>query len=172
MRPLLPLLVASFLAGCAGASSSDGAEEDPVSSAPTASASVAGSEHCEAAPATPTYLPWLSSGERLPEPDASYGPGDTTTLTWVREDWPESSYVLLRRGSSRTWGGAGDEVAVGIPGADSAQFHEGEAPGMAFLVWETGEAKCGEIGLQLVALDMTRARTREEIVKVAKSLAT
>ncbi len=69
-------------------------------------------------------------------------------------------------------GGAGDDVAVAIPGADSAQFYEGEAPGMAFLVWETGEAECGEIGLQLVASEMTRAQAREEIVKVAKSLAT
>jgi hypothetical protein len=42
---------------------------------------------------------------------------------------------------------------------------------MAFLVWETGAADCGEIGLQLVAPDMTRARARREIVNVAQSLA-
>ena len=51
-----------------------------------------------------------------------------------------------------------------------AQFYEGEAPGLTFLVWETGEATCGEMGLQLVALGMSRAKARNEIVKVARSL--
>jgi hypothetical protein len=160
----------AFLAGCGGSSSSDdvvGGSGSPTSSSPS---SVPDSEHCEPPPVEPTYLPWIARGEAIPEPEVSKGPDDATTLKWVRPDSPDPSYVLLRRTSIRTGGGLGDEVPVSIPDVQSAQFYEGEVAGMAFLVWDTGELSCGEIGLQLVATDMTRAQARDEILKVAKSL--
>lgn len=169
-RTLLLTLALVVLAGCGGSSGSDdvagGSASDPSTSEP----SVQDSDYCEPPPVEPTYLPWIDAREAIPEPEASHGPDDATTLMWPRPDSMEPYYVLLRRTSTRTGGGPGEEISVSIPGAHSAEFYEGEAAGMAFLVWDTGEPYCGEIGLQLVATDMTRAQARGEILKVAKSL--
>jgi hypothetical protein len=137
-----------------------------------------GPASCAYASVRPTYLPWLKSGDEIPEPDAHRVVGDEGVsyafLTWrtpvgaMRH--PQYEVSLVRTGQYNL-GAPGSRVDVSIEGSDPGEIYDGKQGGETSVYWVIPNVThCSTVALWLSAPDMTRKQARTEVRKIAESL--
>lgn len=115
-------------------------------------------------PVRPTYLPWVRSGARIPEPRVTTRRREQT-LYWGRPG--AMTYVILRANSEEP-GEPGTATGIRIRGAEG-ELYAGESPTSASVLWNI-EGACPLLTLQLHEPSMEPGEGRRKVLRIADSL--
>jgi hypothetical protein len=130
---------------------------------------------CDFAPVRPTYLPWVDSGDPIPDPSASRSDdpeSDLAGLYWTKDRGERPYYVQLIRLTFDGGSLEGTSVPVTISGVEGKlrTETEGQYPGFAEIQWLLPQSRCNDIRLWLrTSGRMTDPEAADEAVKIAES---
>lgn len=173
--PGLPALLRVFESNSSSVRSGGNGKRSDAEPTPKLSPTQTG--QCSFPSVRPTYLPWLSPSERIPEPDASHlahtdaSGNEVADLAYL--DWgssgPESIGLTLSR-EDELRGGPGEPTGVTLFGAEG-YLYTGPEPGEASILWNTEDEPCNLLSLHLRAGGVfTTRQAIAEVLRIATSL--
>lgn len=173
-KGLIALCIAGAACGSSGAARSERGGGEDLSEASVADSENTGS--CPLPDLRPTYLPWLSAGEPVPNPDVSRfddPDSDASILTWSHEDGnrPYEVAVVLQTQQTTEDGETVDVEVEGRQGEMLVDAGEGTLTGNAEIRWDLFRSVCNDFRLWLTSSGrMSSEEAENQILRIARSL--
>jgi hypothetical protein len=173
-KGLIALCIAGAACGSPGAARSERGGGEDLSEASAPDSENTGS--CPLPDLRPTYLPWLTAGEPVPNPDVSRfddRDSDASILTWSHEGGsrPYEVAIVLQTQHHSEGGETVDIEVEGRQGEMLVDAGEGTTFGNAEIRWDLWRSRCNDLRLWLTSSGrMSSEEAETQILRIARSL--